>query len=57
MSNGTYKLSVDDAIIDFLFKKAVVDQTEKLALSRISSKVEINIEEANLTLVDCAQRT
>ena len=48
--DDTYKLSVDDAIMDFLSKKIVVDQTEKLALSRISGKMEISIEEANLSI-------
>jgi len=51
MSNSdTGKLSLDDAIIDYLSKKAVADQTEKLALARISSKMEISIEQVDLSI-------
>jgi predicted transcriptional regulator len=44
------KLSIDDAIIDYLSKKSVTDQTEKLALARISSKMEISSEQAEISI-------
>jgi predicted transcriptional regulator len=51
LSNGEAdKLSIDDAIIDFLSKKSVIDQTEKIALARISSKVEISIEQVEKSI-------
>ena len=50
-SNGdTGKLSIDDAIIDYLFKKGITDQTEKLALARISSKMEISSEQVAISI-------
>jgi hypothetical protein len=50
-SNGdTGKLSIDDAIIDYLSKKGVSDQTEKLALARISSKMEISSEQVEMSI-------
>jgi predicted transcriptional regulator len=39
------KLSVEDTILEYLSKKSVIDQTEKLALARISSKLEITNEQ------------
>lgn len=50
-SNGdTGKLSIDDAIIDYLSKKGITDQTEKLALARISSKIEISREQVEMSI-------
>jgi DNA-binding MarR family transcriptional regulator len=50
-SNGdTGKLSIDDAIIDYLSKKGITDQTEKLALARISSKMEISSEQVGMSI-------
>ena len=50
-SNGdTGKLSIDDAIIDYLSKKGVTDQTEKLALARISSKMEISSQQVEMSI-------
>ena len=50
-SNGdTGKLSIDDAIIDYLSKKGITDQTEKLALARISSKMEISSEQVEMSI-------
>ena len=37
------KISTDEVIIDFISKKAIADQTEKLVLARISSKIEIDV--------------
>jgi predicted transcriptional regulator len=51
MSNdNANKQSLDDSIIDFLSKKSVIDQTEKLALSRISSKMEISSEQLEMSI-------
>jgi predicted transcriptional regulator len=51
LSNGEAdKLSIDDAIIDFLSKKSVIDQTEKMALARISSKKEISTEQVEKSI-------
>ncbi len=45
------KQSTDNAIIDFLAKKGtVVDQTEKLALARISSKMQISPEQLDMSI-------
>jgi predicted transcriptional regulator len=50
-SNGdTGKLSIDDAIIDYLSKKGIADTTEKLALARISSKMGISSEQAEMSI-------
>ena len=50
-SNGdTGKLPIDDAIIDYLSKKGITDQTEKLALARISSKMEISSEQVAISI-------
>jgi hypothetical protein len=37
------ELSVDNAIINYLYKKNIVDQTEKLVFARISSKTQLSI--------------
>jgi len=51
MSNdNTGKPSIDDDILDFLSKKGVTDQTEKLVLSRISSKMEISSEQVEMSI-------
>jgi DNA-binding MarR family transcriptional regulator len=51
VSNGdTGNQSIDDAIIDYLAKKSVADQTEKLALARISSKMEVSSEQAEMSI-------
>ena len=50
-SNDTSKPSIDEAIIDFLAKKGdITDQTEKLALARIASKIGIGLQEAEITI-------
>jgi hypothetical protein len=41
---------IDESIIDYLSKKIVVDQTEQLALARISGKVQTSIEQAEKSL-------
>jgi predicted transcriptional regulator len=52
MSNeDTGKLSTDDAIMDYLSKKgSIIDQTEKLAIARISTKMEISLEQAQTSI-------
>ena len=52
MSNDqANKPSIDDAIIDFLSKKSgVTDQTEKLALARITTKIGISLQEAEISI-------
>jgi DNA-binding MarR family transcriptional regulator len=51
VSNGdTDRLSIDNAIIDYLSKKGITDQTEKLALARISSKMEISREQVEMSI-------
>lgn len=50
-SNGVIgKPSIDDAIIDYLSKKGVTDQTEKLAPARISRKMEISSEQVEMSI-------
>jgi DNA-binding MarR family transcriptional regulator len=50
-SNGNAsELSIDDAIIDYLSKKGTADQTEKLVLARISSKMEISTEQVEKSI-------
>lgn len=50
-SNGDKgNLPIDDAIINFLSKKGITDQTEKLALARISSKMEISSKQVELSI-------
>lgn len=44
------KTSIDDAILECLSKKGVTDQTEKLALDRISSKLEISREQIEMSI-------
>jgi hypothetical protein len=48
--NDTGKLSIDDAIMDYLSKKSITDQTEKLALARISSKMEISSQQVEMSI-------
>ena len=50
MSTDDTNKSVDEAILYFLSKKAVVDQTEKLALTKISSKIETSAEELSSSI-------
>jgi DNA-binding MarR family transcriptional regulator len=49
-NNDTGKLSIDDAIMDYFSKKGITDQTEKLALARISSKMEISTEQVQMSI-------
>jgi len=50
-SNGDAgRLSIDEAILDYLSKKGITDQTEKLALARISSKMEISSEQVEMSI-------
>jgi predicted transcriptional regulator len=44
--NDTSKFPIDEAILDYLSKKAATDQTEKLAFAKISSKIETSVEQA-----------
>jgi hypothetical protein len=39
-------MSVDNTIINYLYKKIVVDQTEKLVIARISSKTQLSSRQA-----------
>ena len=51
MSSGNaQEQSIDDAIINYLSKKGVTDQTEKLALARISSKMEISTQQVEASI-------
>ena len=51
MSNDdTAKPTIDNAIIDYLSKKSITDQTEKLALARISSKIEISSQQVEMSI-------
>jgi predicted transcriptional regulator len=49
-NNEPGKPSIDDAIMDYLSKKSVIDQTEKLAIARISSKLEISSEQVEKSI-------
>ena len=49
-NDDTGKLSIDDAIIDYLSKKGIIDKTEKLALARISSKMEISSDQVEMSI-------
>ncbi len=50
-SNGNAsEISTDDAIIGFLSKKSIADQTEKLVYARISSKIQISSEQAETSI-------
>ncbi len=42
--------SLDNAIIDYLSKKSITDQTEKLALARIASKTQTSIEQIQMSI-------
>jgi len=52
MSNDqANKPAIDDAIIDFLSKKSgVTDQTEKLALARITTKIGTSLQEVEISI-------
>ena len=50
-SNEDNKPSIDDAIIDFLSKKGgITDQTEKLALARITGKIGTSLQEVEISI-------
>ena len=49
-NDNTGNPSTDDSIIDYLSKKNVTDQTEKLALARISSKIGVSPQEAETSI-------
>ncbi len=49
-SNDTIKLPIDEAILDYLSKKAATDQTEKMALAKISSKLETSVEQVQMSI-------
>jgi hypothetical protein len=49
-NDDTAQSSIDDVIMDFLFKKGITDQTEKMAISRISNKTEISGEQVEASL-------
>jgi predicted transcriptional regulator len=49
-NDDTGTKSLDDAIMDYLSKKEIIDQTEKLALARISNKMEITIQQVETSL-------
>ena len=42
--------SIDDAILNYLSKKGINDQTEKLALARIASKIRANIDQVQMSI-------
>ena len=42
--------STDDAILDYLSKKSITDKTEKLALARICSKMQISSEQVESSI-------
>jgi hypothetical protein len=42
--------STDNAIIDYLSKKDIIDKTEKLVLARISSKLEIGCQQVEMSI-------
>jgi DNA-binding MarR family transcriptional regulator len=44
------KLSTDDAIIDYLSKKEIIDKTERLVLARISAKLEISSDQVEMSI-------
>lgn len=48
--NEAGKSSTDDAIIEYLSKKIVVDNSEKLALARISSKMGLSSEQVETSI-------
>jgi DNA-binding MarR family transcriptional regulator len=47
---ATERLSLDDAIIDYFSKKSIADQTEKLALARLASKMETSIDQVQMSV-------
>ncbi len=49
-NSDTGQPSIDDIIIDFLFKKGITDQTEKLVIARISNKTEISSEQVEASI-------
>jgi predicted transcriptional regulator len=49
-SSDANKSSIDDAIIDLLFKSEVADQTEKLALVRIANKTQTSLDQVQMSL-------
>jgi DNA-binding MarR family transcriptional regulator len=49
-NDDTGKLSIDDAIIDYLSKKSISDQTEKLVFAQICSKMQITREQAEMSI-------
>ncbi len=48
-NDGTGQQSTDDAVIEYLSKKSITDQTEKLALARISTKIGISSQQAEMS--------
>ncbi len=48
--NDTSKLPIDEAILDYLDKKATNEQTEKLALAKISNKMGTNLEQVQISI-------
>ena len=43
--------------MDYLFKKSVIDQTEKLAVARISSKLEISTVQAEMSIKTLSEKS
>jgi predicted transcriptional regulator len=48
--DDTGKYSIDEAVIDYLSKKVITDQTEKLVLARISIKMETSIPQVETSI-------
>ena len=42
--------SIDDAIENYLSKKGIIDQTEKLALARIARKIKTSIDQVQMSI-------
>lgn len=49
-SNQAGELSTDDAMIEYLSKKTIFDNTEKLALARIGSKMGLSSEQVETSI-------
>ncbi len=49
-TSETSKTSTDNAIIDYLSKKGIMDKTEKLAVIRISTKIGVSVEQVEVII-------
>lgn len=48
--NGAEKFSIDDPLLEYLSKKATIEQTEKLFIAKISSKMETSIQQVETSI-------